>query len=91
MIFILYGLPNCSYCLKAKELLNDMGIIYEYKEIKQENKTKFLDEMSSKTNNQRTFPLVFHRGNFIGGYTELDEYLAFHLENNIQTNITSSS
>lgn len=76
-LFILYGLSDCSFCLKAKELLNDMAIIYEYYEIKQENKTKFLDEMSESTNNQRTFPLIFHRNEFIGGYTELEDYLAF--------------
>lgn len=75
---VLYGLSDCSYCVKAKQLLDDMKIIYEYREIKQENKTKFLDDMAEKTNNQRTFPLVFHREKFIGGFTELDEYLAFH-------------
>ncbi len=77
MTFVLYGISNCSYCVKSKELLDDMKIIYEYYEITQENKTKVLDDMAKKTNNQRTFPLVFHMGKFIGGYSDLDEYLAF--------------
>ncbi len=77
MTFIIYGVSNCPFCIKAKQLLNDMENIYEYIEIKQENKTKFLNEMSNKTNNQRTFPLIFQKDNFIGGFTELDEYLAF--------------
>jgi len=76
-IFILYGVSNCSYCLKSKQLLDDMSMIYKYHEVKQEEKTEFLDTISDKSNNQRTFPLVFHRDEFIGGYTELENYLAF--------------
>lgn len=77
MIFILYGIPNCSYCVKSKQLLDDMKLVYKYNEIAVEEKSKFLDTMASKTNNQRTFPLVFHQDKFIGGFSELDDYVAF--------------
>lgn len=77
MEFYIYGISNCSFCLKTKRLLDDMNIAYEYQEIKQEEKSKFLDDMADKTNNQRTFPLVFHNDKFIGGYTDVDELLAF--------------
>lgn len=76
-LFILYGIPNCSFCQKSKQLLDEMKFLYNYNEIKIEKKSEFLDNMSKKTNNQRTYPLVFHRGEFVGGYSELEEYLAF--------------
>ena len=75
-MFILYGIPNCPFCLKAKKLLDDMEILYKYYEIKIENKSDFLNDMSDKTKNQRTYPLIFH-DNFIGGFNELEDYLAF--------------
>lgn len=77
MKYTIYGISHCKFCVKTKQLLNDMEKVYEYIEIKQENKTKFLNDMASKTNNQRTFPLVFVKDNFIGGFLELDDYLAF--------------
>jgi glutaredoxin 3 len=78
LIFILYGINNCSYCTKSKQLLDDMGIYYEYFEIKAEEKSIFLNNMANETNNQRTFPLIFHNSTFIGGFSELEEYLAFY-------------
>jgi glutaredoxin len=76
-LFILYGIPNCSFCLKSKQLLDEMKLLYQYHEINVEKKSEFLDDMAPKTNNQRTFPLVFHQDEFVGGYTELEDYLAF--------------
>ena len=76
-MFILYGIPNCPFCLKAKQLLDDMEILYKYHEIKIEMKSEFLNEMSGKTKNQRTYPLIFHSDDFIGGFSELEDYLAF--------------
>lgn len=75
-MYIIYGIPNCLYCSKTKQLLDDMKIQYTYHVI-QTDKTEFLNNMSSKTNNQRTFPLIFYNDDFIGGFMELDDYLAF--------------
>ncbi len=76
--YFLYGISDCPFCVKAKQLLNDMDILYVYTEIDKDNKTFFLNKMALKTNNQRTFPLVFHNDKFIGGFTQLDDYLAFN-------------
>ncbi len=75
--FILYGIANCSYCLKSKQLLDDMNIPYQFYQIQTEDKSLFLDKMSEKTDNQRTFPLIFYGSDFIGGFTELEDYVAF--------------
>ena len=40
-------------------------------------KTEILDELADKTNNQRTFPVIFKEKTFIGGFTELKDKLDF--------------
>ncbi len=68
---------NCPFCVKAKQLLNDMDVHYTYQEIDIQDKSVFLDRIANKTKNQRTYPLVFHGEEFIGGYSELEDYMAF--------------
>lgn len=76
-MYKLYGISNCTYCQASKKLLNEMDIEYDYIQIDRNVKTQFLDSMKEKTNNQRTFPLIFHNDIFIGGFKQLNEYLAF--------------
>ena len=65
--FLLYTKDNCVYCDLAKGLCNKYNINYtckDYTEFKKNNDEKI------------TFPQIFLKDNtYIGGYTELKEYL----------------
>lgn len=76
----IYTKADCTYCVKAKTLLNERGISYkEYiistgfgEEASQPNQqyvTK--DQLLEKAPNARTVPQIWLEGNYIGGYTEL--------------------
>ena len=65
----IYTKPGCCYCDYAKTLCNSMNI--EYKEKDYQDIT-----LSSESPHGVTFPKIYQNGNeYIGGYTELVEYL----------------
>ena len=65
----IYTKPGCCYCEYAKTLCNSMNI--EYKEKDYHDIT-----LSPESPHGVTFPKIYQNGNdFIGGYTELVEYL----------------
>jgi glutaredoxin len=77
--FTVYTKSNCVYCLKLKQLLKDYDINFievNCDEYLTENKNIFLLFIKSITNkNYNTFPMVFDKGVFIGGFTETNKYL----------------
>lgn len=77
--YTIYTKYDCSYCLKAKKLLDDDKFTYTTiycDDILSNNRIEFLNFMSQYTE-QKTFPFIFYNGTFIGGYTELLEHLTF--------------
>ena len=68
----LYTKPSCSYCVKAKELLNERQIPYTEKVIGQDA-TK--EELLSILPNAKTVPQIWVDKKHIGGYTDLYELL----------------
>ena len=64
----IYTLKTCGYCILAKELLEEKGIVYEEYEISQDH--DLFDQMVRRTHN-RTVPQVIINNRAIGGYTEL--------------------
>lgn len=70
----IYSKKTCSYCQKAKELLNENNIKFEEIEINDKNKDKIYKEIDFKTNDYRSVPIIFINDKFIGGYTELKKY-----------------
>lgn len=75
-MYIIYCVQNCKYCDKAKSLLDTKNYQYVYYDVTMK-KTEILDELADKTNNQRTFPVIFKEKTFIGGFTELKDKLDF--------------
>ena len=65
---------GCPYCDKAKSLLSQKGINYKAEVANDSNKVKIYKKVDNITNNYRYFPMIFHNGKFIGGYTELEKY-----------------
>lgn len=69
---IIFTKPDCPYCVKAKELLNSHGLFYEEKVVGVDiSSEEYRNMMPGFT----TVPGIYDRGWFIGGYSELVQYL----------------
>jgi glutaredoxin len=77
--YSIYTKMGCIYCDRAKNALieNRIGFfLVECDDYLKKNKTEFLEEMKTYTHRvYRTFPMVFYKGDFLGGYVELKAHL----------------
>lgn len=64
----IYSKNPCPYCVRAKNLLQDLGL--KYTEIDMTNKIDELQELKNKTGH-KTVPQIFIGQTFVGGFTEL--------------------
>ena len=70
---ILYSKKNCSYCIKAKNLLINLGLNYTEKKFED---FKNIEELFEDAGKQvRSMPQIKINGELIGGYNQLIEYL----------------
>ncbi|QKF94114.1 glutaredoxin [Fadolivirus algeromassiliense] len=85
-IYIIFYSPTCKYSLNAIDLLkykNKSFKGYDVNKIKG-GFYKLLDYLSLWKENtgyidsHKTKPIIFHKGKFIGGFTELKVYLDNH-------------
>ena len=75
-MIIIYGKTQCPYCDMAKNMCEQKGIDYEYKQLG----TDFdRNEMLETFPGARTFPQIIVDGNKIGEYTELKELVDLEL------------
>ena len=76
MKIIIYSKDNCSNCLKIKNILNKYNpkIISLDKDISRE-------EFINKFPNTRTLPQVIINNKHIGGYNDVEKWLAFNNTN----------
>lgn len=76
--YTIYSKSDCSFCKKAKQLLSNVEpkpLIIECNDYLLQNRKEFLDFIFTCAGREyKTFPMVFHNGTFIGGFTELKEY-----------------
>lgn len=73
MTAIVYGKDTCAYCDRSKELLEDAGIEYVYKNI--EESAQAMAEMQVKFPGARTVPQIVIDDEYIGGFDDLRKYL----------------
>ena len=66
---------GCGYCKKAKELLDSKNMKFETHELTNVNKDDIYNKLDSLTGKYRYFPMIFNKGKFIGGYTDLEKKL----------------
>jgi glutaredoxin len=69
---VIYTKKSCSYCEEAKSLLELKNI--EYREL-DVTRPEVLDQLLELVPEAKTVPQIFIEGTYIGGYTELVEYL----------------
>jgi glutaredoxin len=78
--YTIYSKSGCYYCVKSKEYLGSKGAAFNIincDEFLFENRVGFLDFMLEvgANPNHKTFPFIFYKGDFIGGFNDLK---AFH-------------
>jgi glutaredoxin len=69
----LYSKNNCGYCIKAKNLLESLGLDYIEKKFEDFSGVEKLIEDIGK--NVKSMPQIKINGKLIGGYNQLIEYL----------------
>ena len=70
-MYVIYGKQNCSYCVLAKQLLDEHHLKFDYIGVDQDedNRQWLLDQ------GFQTVPQIWHGNKYIGGYVELEAYL----------------
>lgn len=71
MKFLIFTKYRCSYCDRAKILIEQKG--YEYDSINIEDNNN-IDLLLKMNKNARTMPQIFMDDKLIGGYTDLVKY-----------------
>ena len=65
---VIWSKDNCSFCDRAKALMQLKNIEYEERKIG-DGWTK--DQLLEEVPTARSVPQIFLNGNYVGGYTEL--------------------
>jgi glutaredoxin 1 len=74
MHVVILGRSNCPYCVKAKELVESVGLDHKYIDIVAKGFTK--EDLEVYTGCKvDTVPQIFVDGKHIGGYTEFASYI----------------
>tara|TARA_B100000586_G_C20080249_1_gene415021 strand:- start:4 stop:270 length:267 start_codon:yes stop_codon:yes gene_type:complete len=69
---ILYSKENCIYCIKAKKLMDKLGLEYTEKKMEDFSSVdEMIDDIGKKV---RTMPQIKIDDNLIGGYHQLIEF-----------------
>lgn len=68
----IWGKPACPYCVKAKQLCENMKIEYVYKQLGVDFDR---EQVFEQFPDARTFPQIRINNSAIGGYTQLVEYI----------------
>ena len=71
---IVWSKNNCQYCVNAKNLLKSKGFDFEERNVEVGNWTR--EQFFESNPSAKTFPQVWVDGTLIGGFTELQKYLA---------------
>lgn len=72
-MYTLFTKENCSYCKKAKDLLDFMGEDYITHDITEGTNRQIVNERAGYE--IKTVPQIWHDDTHIGGFTELSKYI----------------
>lgn len=78
-IYIVFYSKSCPFCVKAIDLLKDKDLAYKKYNLDKirGGLQRVLEELSKNKDrtefdpDHKTKPIIFHKGKFVGGYTEL--------------------
>ena len=77
MNIVIYSKPNCSWCVKAKELMNKLHLKYDEKVLDVDYTRNELKQLVPE-NLPLTVPQIFVYNKRIGGYEDFVEYCDSH-------------
>ena len=69
---IVYGTTHCSYCNRAKMVLKQKGIPFDYIDLQEIGKTA--EEVTGRP--VKSVPQIYIEGQYIGGYNEMMNYFS---------------
>lgn len=72
MAVIIWSKENCSFCQKAKQLLQEHNLSYEERLL---GSNYSITDLLQVVPNAKTVPQIFIDDTYIGGYTDLVNYL----------------
>ena len=78
-MYTIYSKSNCSFCMQAKQLLEQNNLDFEYLQL---GTHYSLQEFMELFPDASTFPMIVKDGECIGGYSDLCEYLLNNQTNN---------
>jgi glutaredoxin len=68
----IYSRPNCPYCDMAKDVFKKLGVQFEERVVGSDiSREDFFEKFPGK----RTVPQIIIRGEHIGGYSDLKEWM----------------
>ena len=70
MVIKIYSKPSCTYCVKAKNLLELKGL--QYTEVNIADSDDLRKEMLSISGGATSVPQIVINGKYIGGFSDLD-------------------
>ena len=73
MKFTIYGKTNCNSCTQAKQLLESVGLDFEYKQLGKDFELLEMYEIAPRTH--KAFPMIAKDGKYLGGIVELKQLL----------------
>lgn len=76
--FTVYTKSGCGHCERVKAVLPADTIYVSCDDVIANDRDAFLERMEEWSQKKhRTFPFVFHKGTFIGGREDTEQYMAF--------------
>ena len=77
MHIVIYSKPNCNWCVKAKELMNKLGMKYDEKVLDVDYTRDHL-RLLVPENLPLTVPQIFVGSHRVGGYEDFAEWCDNH-------------
>lgn len=77
--FTIYTKENCSFCNRAKEMLQKQGLSYDEVVIPRDTNREHLQErvhQAGSTREIKTVPQIFHGERYVGDFNNLVRYLS---------------
>lgn len=72
MDIVVWSKESCSYCVKAKALLEHKGLVYEERKI---GDGWDVSDLLAEVPSAKSVPQIFINEELVGGFTQLAEYL----------------